>query len=74
MAIQPVLRLGDPRLLKVAAKVEDFNTPELDNLLKDMFDTMQAEDGAGLAAPQIGVDLRDKFLVLTTIPVIRIVP
>ena len=58
MAIQPVLRLGDPRLLSVAAEVTDFNTAELDRLLKDMFDTMQAEDGAGLAAPQIGVGLR----------------
>ena len=58
MAIQPVLRLGHPELFKVAAIVEDFNTPELDHLLKDMFDTMQAEDGIGLAAPQIGVGLR----------------
>jgi len=58
MAIRPVLRLGDPRLLKVAAKVDKFNTPELDNLIQDMFDTMQAEDGVGLAAPQIGIDLR----------------
>lgn len=58
MTIQPVLRLGDPRLLKVASEVVDFNTAELDRLLKDMFDTMQAEDGAGLAAPQIGTGLR----------------
>ncbi|MBE9563855.1 MAG: peptide deformylase [Proteobacteria bacterium] len=58
MAIQPVLRLGDPRLLKVASEVSDFNTPELDLLIDDMFDTMAAEDGAGLAAPQIGIGLR----------------
>ena len=58
MEIRPVLRLGDPRLLKVASKVDEFNTPELDGLLKDMFDTMEAEDGVGLAAPQIGVGLR----------------
>lgn len=58
MTIQSVLRLGDPLLLKVASEVNDFNTPELDQLIKDMFDTMQAEDGAGLAAPQIGVSLR----------------
>ena len=58
MAIQPVLRLGDPRLLEVASEVRDFNTPELDRLIEDMFDTMAAEDGAGLAAPQIGVSLR----------------
>lgn len=58
MAIKPVLRLGDPRLLQVALPVSDFNQTELDNLLEDMFDTMAAEDGAGLAAPQIGVGLR----------------
>ena len=58
MAIRPVLRLGDPRLFKVASAVEKFNTTELDNLINDMFDTMAAENGAGLAAPQIGEDLR----------------
>ena len=58
MAIQAVLRLGDPRLLQVANKVEQFNTPELEQLIKNMFDTMHAEDGAGLAAPQIGIGLR----------------
>ena len=58
MAIRPVLRLGDPRLLQVANKVREFNTPELDALIADMFDTMEAEQGAGLAAPQIGTDLR----------------
>ena len=58
MAIQPVLRLGDPRLLQIAQKVSEFNTPELDTLIEDMFDTMAAENGAGLAAPQIGVNLR----------------
>ena len=58
MAIRPVLRLGDPRLLEVASEVSDFNTPDLNDLINDMFDTMAAEDGAGLAAPQIGVGLR----------------
>lgn len=58
MAIRPVLRLGDPRLLQVAGKVTGFNNPALDALIEDMFDTMEAEDGAGLAAPQIGVNLR----------------
>lgn len=58
MAIRPVLRLGDPRLLKVANEVTNFNTPELKALIEDMFDTMDSEDGAGLAAPQIGVGLR----------------
>ena len=58
MAIRQVLRLGDPRLLQPASEVTGFNQPELDVLIKDMFDTMKAEDGAGLAAPQIGVGLR----------------
>ena len=58
MAIRPVLRLGDPRLLAVSSEVSEFNHPELDSLIGDMFDTMAAEDGAGLAAPQIGVALR----------------
>lgn len=58
MAIRPVLRIGDPRLLHTASEVSKFNTPELDALIEDMFDTMAAENGAGLAAPQIGVGLR----------------
>ena len=58
MAIRPVLRLGDPRLLDIATPVNDFDQPQLDTLLEDMFDTMAAEDGAGLAAPQIGIGLR----------------
>lgn len=58
MSIRPVLRLGDPRLQKVAADVDKFDTPELKILIEDMFDTMAAENGAGLAAPQIGVGLR----------------
>ena len=58
MAVQKVLRMGDPRLLQVAEPVTDFNTAELDALIQDMFDTMAALDGAGLAAPQIGVNKR----------------
>ena len=58
MSIQHVLRLGDPRLQQIASPVSDFATPELDMLIEDMFDTMRAEDGAGLAAPQIGIGLR----------------
>lgn len=58
MAIRPVLRMGDPRLLEVARAVEAFDTPELHALLIDMQDTMRALDGAGLAAPQIGVSLQ----------------
>ena len=55
MAARKVLRMGHPLLQEVSAEVTEFNTPELDNLIQDMFDTMAAEDGAGIAAPQIGV-------------------
>ena len=55
MAIRPILRIGDPRLREVANPVEAFDTPELHELIEDMFDTMEAADGAGLAATQIGV-------------------
>ena len=50
--------MGDPRLLEVAGSVREFGTPELEHLLDDMRDTMNDLDGAGLAAPQIGVGLR----------------
>ena len=56
--IRDVLRMGDPRLLQRSAEVEKYGTPALEALLADMRDTMRAEDGAGLAAPQIGVPLR----------------
>jgi peptide deformylase len=58
MPIQPILKMGDPRLLRVAQPVKQFSTPELHALLTDLQDTMQAANGAGLAAPQIGVDLQ----------------
>ncbi|MDR3220699.1 MAG: peptide deformylase [Candidatus Accumulibacter sp.] len=58
MAIQTVLRMGDARLLQEAREVAGFDTPELDALIADMQETMRALDGAGLAAPQIGVGLR----------------
>lgn len=58
MAIRPVLKMGDPRLLEVAQKVKKFNTLELNALIQDMHDTMAGLDGAGLAAPQIGVGLQ----------------
>lgn len=58
MAIRTVLRMGDPRLLQVSQPVARINAPELQELLADMQDTMRALDGAGLAAPQIGVPLR----------------
>ncbi|HTZ00191.1 MAG TPA: peptide deformylase, partial [Rhodocyclaceae bacterium] len=56
--IREVLRLGDPRLLRVARPVARYGTPEVSQLIADMRETMAAHDGAGLAAPQIGVDLR----------------
>jgi len=56
--IREILRMGDPRLLRVSEPVTRFDTVELRELLTDMFETMQAADGAGLAAPQIGVGLR----------------
>ena len=55
MAIRKVLKMGDPVLLQVAAPVEAFDTPELHELLTDMRETMVAMNGAGIAAPQIGV-------------------
>ena len=58
MAIREVLKMGDPRLLAVAGPVAEFGSPELQNLLTDMQDTMRDLNGAGLAAPQIGVGLR----------------
>ena len=58
MAIRPVLRMGDARLLQRAEPVSSFGSEELRALLADMRDTMQALNGAGLAAPQIGVNLR----------------
>jgi peptide deformylase len=58
MAVRPVLRMGDARLWEVAKPVAQFATPALSELLRDMRDTMQAMNGAGLAAPQIGVGLR----------------
>ena len=57
MAVRPILRIGDPRLREVSQPVERFDTAELHELVADMFETMHAADGAGLAAPQVG-DLR----------------
>ena len=58
MAIREILKMGDPRLLRVAEPVTEFDTPFLHALIADMFDTMHAANGAGLAAPQIGVNLQ----------------
>ncbi len=58
MAVHEILKMGDPRLLRVAKPVTEFGTPALKALIADMFETMKAANGAGLAAPQIGVDLQ----------------
>lgn len=58
MAVRPILKMGDPRLLVPAEPVTEFDTPELHALIDDMFDTMAAAGGVGLAAPQIGVGLQ----------------
>lgn len=56
--IRDVLRMGDERLLRKSREVDRFDTRDLHSLIGDLFDTMRALDGAGLAAPQIGIDLR----------------
>ena len=58
MTAYAILKMGDPRLLRIAQPVERFGSPELRRLVADMFETMHAVRGAGLAAPQIGVDLQ----------------
>jgi peptide deformylase len=58
MAVRSILRMGDPRLLARSLPVEQFGTVALHALIEDLFDTMHAHDGAGIAAPQIGVQLQ----------------
>lgn len=58
MAIQPILRMGDPRLLETARRVEDLVDPAIPSLVQDLRDTLRAAGGIGLAAPQIGVGLQ----------------
>ena len=58
MAVREILKMGDPRLLRVAQKVQLLDSDELHLLVTDLLDTMRAANGAGLAAPQIGVDLQ----------------
>ena len=58
MTVREILKMGDPRLLRVAPPVTQFDTDELHLLITDMLDTMHAASGAGLAAPQIGVDFQ----------------
>ena len=58
MAIREILKMGHPILLEVAKPIEKFNTSELDSIIEDMIDTMKENDGAGLAAPQIGLGMQ----------------
>jgi peptide deformylase len=58
MTVREILKMGDPRLLRIAAAVNAFDTDELHLLISDLLDTMHAANGAGLAAPQVGVDLQ----------------
>jgi len=58
MAVKETLKMGQPLLLQVAESVQKFATAELDALIQDMYDTMNALNGAGLAAPQIGISQR----------------
>jgi len=58
VAERKVLRMGEPSLLQVSEEITDFNTDELKQLIADMLDTMAAKNGAGLAAPQIGINKR----------------
>ena len=58
MTVREILKMGDERLLRVAKPVAQFDTDEVHLLVSDMFDTMHSVNGAGLAAPQIGIDLQ----------------
>jgi len=60
MPIKPILKMGDPLLLQVADLVnpEMINTPKIQDIIQDLLDTMYAANGAGLAAPQIGIPLQ----------------
>lgn len=68
MAIRPVLRMGHPVLREVASPVERFGTDELRELVRDMDDTMRSLNGAGIAAPQIGVSERIVIFEVTANP------
>ena len=58
MTVRDILKMGDARLLRMAEPVQTFDTPALHALIADMRETMAAVNGAGLAAPQIGVNLQ----------------
>jgi peptide deformylase len=67
MTVREILKMGDARLLRMAEPVSAFDTPELHALITDMQDTMAAVNGAGLAAPQIGVNLQLVIFGSTTV-------
>ena len=67
MTVRDILKMGDARLLRMAEPVPAFDTPELHALIADMQDTMVAVNGAGLAAPQIGVNLQLVIFGSTTV-------
>ena len=58
MPIKEILKMGDPRLLEKSKPIKDLKTINLDHIIQDMIDTMEANDGAGLAAPQIGINIQ----------------
>ena len=66
MTVRDILKMGDARLLRIAEPVQAFDTPELHALITDMRETMAAVNGAGLAAPQIGVNLQVVIFGSTT--------
>lgn len=68
MTVKQVLRMGDPLLLKIAEPVKDFKSQMLKDLIEDMHDTMNSLNGAGLAAPQIGISLRVVIFGVTKTP------
>lgn len=74
MASRPVLRMGDPRLLQRAEPITNFGSRELQALLADMRDTMQTLNGVGLAAPQIGVNLRVVIFGMRAVPAEEVTP
>ena len=68
MAVKTVLKMGDPRLFELSKPVTAFDKPELHQLIQDMRDTMDALNGAGLAAPQIGISLQVVIFGVTRNP------
>jgi len=56
--IREILKMGDPRLLAIARPVEDIGDPALKDIIADLYETMRAANGVGLAAPQVGIGLR----------------